>query len=159
LEEKNMNTQEISRLFMASPQPADRRQHKRISPQPDTRILVIDDSTTVVHAVTSMLRQSGYDCLKASEPLNGIYLAKLHQPDLILVDMIMPGINGHQTIRRLRQDPLTEHIPLIAMSANKQEMNNGWVARMGADGYLVKPFSRKLLFHTIEGVLYSMQAA
>jgi CheY-like chemotaxis protein len=154
-----MNALDISRLFMASSRPAERRHHRRIYPQPDTRILVIDDSTTVVHAVTSMLQQSGYHCLKASEALNGIYMAKLYQPDLILMDMVMPGINGQQAIHRLRQDPLTEHIPVIAMSANTPVAAPAWLAQIGAHDYLTKPFSRKSLFHSIEGVLYAMQVA
>jgi len=112
----------------------------------DRSILIIDDSRTVVHALKTILEQAGYSTIAASDGKRGIELALEYQPDLILMDIVMPGINGFKATRLLRKDARTEDIPIIIMSGNEQATEKFWGMRLGANEFLSKPVQRGLLF-------------
>ena len=137
-------------------QPA-RIKERRKQPRPengyDITILVVDDSRTVVAAFKKVLMQAGFTVISATNGEEGVEQAKTHLPDLILMDVVMPVLNGFQATRRIRKDELTSHIPIIIVSGEQQPTELFWGKRVGANGFLTKPIDRGLFFAKIFEIL------
>ncbi len=103
------------------------------------RILIIDDSPTEVHVLKTMLEKAGHQALSATSAEEGLVKAKAEKPDLILMDVVMPGTNGFQATREISKDPDTAHIPVIIVTTKDQETDKVWGMRQGAKEYLTKP--------------------
>jgi CheY-like chemotaxis protein len=108
-----------------------------------TRMLVVDDSPTIRAVLGKMLGQDGYVVQKAVDGESAIDVAKAEQPELIFLDIVLPGINGFAVLRALRHDPLTRHIPIVMISGNQQATEQFYVQRFGADDFIKKPFGQK----------------
>lgn len=117
------------------------------------RVLIVDDSPTEIQKLKSLLKKSGHDVIEAVSGEEGIDVAKANQPDVVLMDIVMPGLNGFQATRQLTQDPTTRHIPVIIVTSKTQETDKVWGKRQGARGYIVKPLDEKLLMRTIDDVI------
>jgi len=117
------------------------------------RILIVDDSPTETYKISSILSKHGYEVLTAGNGEDGLSVAKQQLPDLVLMDIVMPGLNGFQATRQLSRDTATRHIPVIIVTTKDQETDRVWGERQGAKGYLTKPVDGKLLVQTIENVL------
>lgn len=117
------------------------------------RILVVDDSPTEVFRFKEMLNKYGYEVIEAMSGEEGIQMAKNILPDLILMDIVMPGINGFQATRQITRDNLTNHIPIIIVSTKDQETDRVWGKRQGAVDYLTKPIGEKQLIDAIKAHL------
>ena len=110
------------------------------------KILIVDDSPTEVHVLAKILQHGGHQALTASDGEEGITAARTQGPDVILMDVVMPGINGFQATRKLSRDPKTQQIPVLMVTTKDQDTDREWGMRQGAKGYLVKPVdSRELL--------------
>jgi twitching motility two-component system response regulator PilH len=131
----------------------ERRRKKRLNARDDTRALIIDDSPTVVFSLKKILRSAGYITFEALDAESGIDLARAEIPDLIFLDIVLPGVNGFAALRTLRRDPLTRHIPVIMVSGNEQATELFFGSRIGADDFMKKPFSRFEVFARIERLL------
>lgn len=118
-----------------------------------TRVLIVDDSPTETHAFASILKGKGHEVLTAENGTEGVALARQAQPDVVLMDIVMPGLNGFQATRQLSKGDDTAHIPVIIVTTKDQETDRVWGARQGAKGYLVKPINEALLLETIDSVL------
>lgn len=103
------------------------------------RILIVDDSPTEVHVLKTMLEKNGFDTLEANSGEQGIEVAKEHKPDLILMDVVMPGLNGFQATRQLTRDDQTSSIPVIIVTTKDQQTDRVWGMRQGAKDYVTKP--------------------
>ena len=103
------------------------------------KILIVDDSRTERQILRQLLSSRSYRCVLAETGEDGVSLAKAEQPDLILMDVVMPGMNGFQATRTLTRDPATQHIPVIMCSSKSQETDKVWGIRQGAAAYLTKP--------------------
>lgn len=103
------------------------------------RILIIDDSPTEVFAYRRMLEEHGFQVSVATNGEEGIEKARREKPDLILMDVIMPGVDGFQATRRLTKDAETASIPIIMVTTKNQETDRIWGLRQGARDYVVKP--------------------
>ena len=117
------------------------------------RILVVDDSPTETFAMSNILNKYGYEVLSADNGEKGVEMAKLEVPDLVLMDIVMPGINGFQATRQLSKDASTKAIPVIMVTTKNQDSDREWSRIQGAKGFLVKPVIEKELIKTIEAVL------
>ncbi len=106
---------------------------------PVKKILVVDDSPTERHVISELLVRSGYQVITAENGEEGIEKARREKPDLILMDVVMPGLNGYQATRTLTRDETTKHIPIIVCTSKGQETDRIWGLRQGALDYLVKP--------------------
>lgn len=113
-------------------------------------ILVIDDSPTEVYALKAMLERNNFQVTTATSGEEGVTLAKSAHPDLILMDVVMPGLNGFQATRQLTKDPITAEIPIIVVSTKGQQTDKIWASRQGARGYIVKPVKEDELVGSIE---------
>ena len=119
----------------------------------DTTVLIVDDSRTIVHAFKTMLEGAGYQTLAALDGVQAVQVAKQQLPDLILMDIVMPRMNGFEATRLLAGDPKTAPIPIIIISGTDQATDRAWGSRVGAKGFLAKPVPRDLLLTTINTVL------
>ena len=144
-------------LFSRRPSASDRRAKQRMPKNRVIKVLVVDDSRTVVHGLRSVLEQDGYYVMEAYDGMTAIELAKAHQPDIILMDVIMPGLNGFQATRKIRKDPSTHTIPIIIISATEQPTEQFWLTKLGANDFLGKPIIRGDLFNKVESQLYPRQ--
>jgi twitching motility two-component system response regulator PilH len=117
------------------------------------RVLIVDDSPTETYKITEILSRHGYEVLAADNGEEGVALAKKEMPDIVLMDIVMPGINGFQATRQLTKNGSTAHIPIIIVTTKDQETDKLWGKRQGAKGYLTKPVDEKLLVKTIEDAL------
>jgi twitching motility two-component system response regulator PilH len=102
-------------------------------------VLIVDDSPTDVHVMQKALEKHGFRTAAASDGGEGLRLARELHPDLILMDIVMPGVNGFQATRELANDPSTRTIPVIMVTSKAQESDRVWGMRQGAVDYLVKP--------------------
>ncbi len=116
-------------------------------------VLIIDDSPTELHLFQNMLEKSGFETLVADSGEEGIRQAQTARPDCILMDVVMPGMNGFQATRKLTQDPGTRNIPVIMITTKDADTDKIWGMRQGAVEYLVKPIEDKKLVDKINSVL------
>ena len=116
---------------------------------PINKILVVDDSPTERHVLVELLTRKGYQVLTAESGEEGIEKAKSEQPDLVLMDVVMPGLNGYQATRTLNRDDATKHIPVIVCTSKGQETDKIWGLRQGAQDYMVKPINPEELLAKI----------
>ena len=131
----------------------ERRERSRRHARAGTRVLVIDDSPTIVALLKRMLQQNQLEVLEAFDGESGIEIARREVPDLIFLDIVLPGIDGFNALRTLRRDPATKHLPIIMISGNAQATEQFYVQRIGADDFMKKPFSRAEVFMRIEALL------
>ena len=113
------------------------------------KILVVDDSPTERHVLVEMLTSAGYTVITAESGEEGIDKAKAELPDLVLMDVVMPGLNGFQATRTLTRDEETRHIPVIVCTSKSQETDKIWGLRQGAHDYMVKPINGEELLAKI----------
>ena len=106
---------------------------------PIKNVLVVDDSPTERHALTEMLKANGFQVFTAESGEEGVAMTKKVRPDLILMDVVMPGLNGFQATRMISKDEDTKHIPVIICTTKSQETDKVWGMRQGATGYVTKP--------------------
>jgi twitching motility two-component system response regulator PilH len=116
-------------------------------------ILIVDDSPTEVHVIRRVLEKHGYQTAAAGDGAEGIRLARAMKPDLIFMDIVMPGVNGFQATRTLANDPETRSIPVIMVTSKAQETDRIWGMRQGAVDYLVKPVSPAQLVEKAQAAL------
>jgi len=117
------------------------------------RVLIIDDSPTETVTLTNILQKNGHDVLTAANGADGVALARNEQPDLVLMDVVMPGLNGFQATRQLSKGNETSHIPVIIVSTKDQDTDRMWGQRQGAKGYLTKPVNEGQLLSTINDLI------
>ncbi len=110
---------------------------------------MVDDSPTVLNMLKVMLAESGYSTLSATDGEEAVRIAVEEQPDLVLIDTILPRLNGYQVCRRLKSRPDTARIPVIMLTSKPHEDGQSWPAEHGIDGYLIKPFTPKQLLDAI----------
>ena len=116
------------------------------------KVLVVDDSPTERFYLSDILRKSGYEVVTADNGEDGIAKAKKDHPDLILMDVVMPGLNGFQATRQLSRDPVTQTIPVIMCTTKGQETDRVWGMRQGASDYMVKPIVPDMLLGKIKAL-------
>jgi len=116
------------------------------------KILVVDDSATNRHAISEMLAKHGYRCILATTGKEAIEKAKAEKPDLILMDVVMPDMDGFQATRAITRDEETKHIPVIMCTSKNQETDRVWGMRQGASDYLMKPIDAKELVAKIAAI-------
>lgn len=118
-----------------------------------TKILIVDDSPTETHVLKTMLEKHGHEVAIATTGEEGLELAQANGPDVILMDIVMPGVNGFQATRKLSKDPATAAIPVIMISTKDQDTDRIWAMRQGAKDYICKPVTEDELLGKIQSVL------
>ncbi len=116
-------------------------------------VLIVDDSKTQLALVKSWLEQHGLSTLSADNGDLALSLAAAARPDLVLMDIVMPRMNGFQATRKMSRDPRTADIPIILITSKSQKADRVWGLRQGAVDYLVKPVSEHDLLQRVEAAL------
>lgn len=143
----------IKNLFRKETEPSERRSTARVDAREGLRILVVDDSSTVVAVLGKMLRQAGYEVAEAADGEQGLEAAIRDLPDLVFLDIVLPGMSGFAVLRALRRDPRSHHIPVIMISGNLRATEEFYGQRIGADDFMKKPFGRSEVFSRIQALV------
>jgi len=117
------------------------------------RILIVDDSPTQLMAMKRIMEKLGHQSLTAEDGVQAVAAAKRELPDLILMDVVMPNLNGFQATRSIAKDPETAHIPVVLVTTKDQETDKLWGMRQGAKAYLTKPINEAELIKTVQALL------
>jgi twitching motility two-component system response regulator PilH len=141
---KDSRASELARDFAGA--------QNRVGAMAIRKILIVDDSPTERHVLNDMLTKSGYEVVASDNGEDAILKAKSLKPDLILMDVVMPGLNGFQATRAISRDPDTRAIPIILCTSKSQETDKIWGMRQGARDYIVKPVNRDELLEKIAAI-------
>jgi len=117
------------------------------------KILIVDDSPTQIQSLMKILIKNGHETITAEDGDSAVTVAREELPDLILMDVVMPGLNGFQATRHITKTEGTQHIPVIILSSKDQETDKVWAERQGASGYIIKPASEDELMSLINKLL------
>ncbi len=118
-------------------------------------ILIIDDSPTDIRVFSTLLERASHQVIAVSSAEEGIERARAAPPDLIIMDVIMPGMNGFQATRTLTRDPLTAAVPIVMITTKSMETDRVWGMRQGARAFITKPVNEKDLLACINELLSS----
>ena len=116
------------------------------------RVLVVDDSATDRLAMTQMLERLGYSVITAQTGEEGISMAERELPNLILMDVVMPGMTGFQATRAITKSPATAHIPVFVITGKSQATDQAWALKMGAKACLIKPLEPDDFVNQVEAL-------
>ena len=117
------------------------------------RILIVEDNPVNLELVVALLEAAGYEIVTAETARAGLGLAAAEQPDLILMDVQLPGVNGYEATRQLKADPATARIPVVALTAHAMSEEELRAREAGCSGYLAKPLSSQVLLETLRRFL------
>jgi two-component system alkaline phosphatase synthesis response regulator PhoP len=120
---------------------------------PKERILIVDDEEDILELLSVNLRHEGYDTLRAENGEEAVSMASAEKPDLIILDLMLPGVDGLTVCKMIKGSSLTKHIPIIMLTARGQEADIVKGLEHGADDYVTKPFSPKVLAARVKTVL------
>ena len=117
------------------------------------RILIVDDSPSQLMGMKRIVEKLGHEALTAEDGAAGVEAAKANLPDLILMDVVMPNLNGFQATRAISKEATTAHIPVVLVTTKDQETDKVWGMRQGAKAYITKPFTELQLVEVINSLL------
>ena len=116
------------------------------------KILILDDSPSQLLGIQRIVEKLGHESITAEDGAAGVEVAKRELPDMVLMDVVMPNLNGFQATRTLSREATTKHIPVILVTTKDQDTDRMWGLRQGAKAYLTKPFSEDELAEVIERI-------
>jgi chemotaxis family two-component system response regulator PixH len=115
-------------------------------------ILIVEDTPSEMELISHYLRQSGYSVVGAVSAKEALSRAVELKPDVIITDVVMPGMSGFELCRSLKKHPVTEHVPVILCTSKSQEIDRLWGMKQGASAYLMKPFTSEQLVRVVRSV-------
>jgi twitching motility two-component system response regulator PilH len=116
-------------------------------------VMVVDDSVTLREMIADLLKGRGLNVTVASDGVEALEQIKANRPDLVVLDIVMPRMNGYEVCRRLKSDPKTQSLPVVMCSSKSEEFDRYWGMKQGADAYIAKPFHPQELVGTIKQLL------
>jgi twitching motility two-component system response regulator PilH len=119
-------------------------------------ILVVDDVASELQMIGNIIAKAGFKIIKAADGYEAVKFAEEKKPDLVVLDIIMPKMNGFEVVRELRGNQKTEKIPVVLCSQKNTEIDRIWGIEQGADAYLTKPFEPKQLVDIVQRLLNSI---
>lgn len=115
-------------------------------------ILIVEDSPSELELMSHYLQESGYKVVKANGAKEAIEKIKMEEPNVVITDLVMPGMSGFELCRYLKKNPETQKVPIVICSSKSQEIDRLWAMRQGAQAYVTKPYTREQLLHAIKSV-------
>lgn len=115
-------------------------------------ILVVEDTPSEMELMSHYLRESGYSVISAVTAKEALAKAVELRPDVIITDVVMPGMSGFELCRSLKKNPVTERVPIVICTSKNQEIDRLWGMKQGADAYITKPFTREQLVRVVKSV-------
>jgi CheY-like chemotaxis protein len=123
------------------------------------RVLVVDDARDVRNLIAAHLKRGGHTVLLAEDGAEALDIAREHQPDLAIIDIMMPVMNGYELTEKIREIPVTQHLPVIVLTARAGGADRAHAFRVGADAFIQKPFELQRLTEGISSVMLLKDAA
>lgn len=117
-----------------------------------TTILVVEDTPSEMKLISYYLQESGYSVISAVSAKEALTKVIDQKPDVIITDVVMPGMSGFELCRSLKKHPKTKQVPIIICTSKNQEIDRLWAMRQGADAYLTKPFTREELLQVVKSI-------
>jgi twitching motility two-component system response regulator PilH len=121
--------------------------------QPMSTVLVVEDSVPQREMITELLRGIGLSVTVASDGMEALEQMQSQRPDVVVLDIVMPRMNGYELCRRIKADPSTQHVPVVMCSSKGEEFDRYWGMKQGADAYIAKPFQPTELVGTVKQLL------
>jgi twitching motility two-component system response regulator PilH len=121
--------------------------------QPMSTILVVEDSISQREMITELLRGIGLSVTVASDGMEALEQIQSQRPDMVVLDIVMPRMNGYELCRRIKADPSTQNVPVVMCSSKGEEFDRYWGMKQGADAYIAKPFQPTELVGTVKQLL------
>lgn len=115
-----------------------------------SKVLVVDDNRTYLEAISSLLSESGLEVSTAMDGVEAMDIIRQQKPDVVVLDIVMPGMNGYEVCREVKKDESTKHIRIVVCSTKDQVFDIEWAKRNQADAYVTKPFKPQELLATIK---------
>jgi twitching motility two-component system response regulator PilH len=116
-------------------------------------ILIVEDSPSELELMSHYLQEGGYNVIKASGAKEAIEKALVQKPDVIVTDVVMPGMSGFELCRSLKRNPITAKVPIVICSSKNQAIDRLWAMKQGASDYITKPYTREHLLRAIKSVV------
>lgn len=117
------------------------------------KILVVEDSPSERELITDYLEEGGYTVISAEDAKIALEKTKMQKPDLIITDVVMPGMNGFELCRNLKKNPETKNLPIVVCTSKNQELDKLWGMKQGVDIYLTKPCTREEILRAVRTVV------
>ena len=117
------------------------------------KVLIVEDSLTQRQIISELLKDSGLTVTVACDGMEALEHIQKHSPDIVVMDIVMPRMNGYELCRRIKSDPKTQNVPVVMCSSKSEEFDRYWGMKQGADAYISKPFQAKELIGTIKQLL------
>lgn len=118
-----------------------------------SKVLVVEDSTPQREMITELLRGSGLDVAVANDGVEALEQIQGAPPDIVVLDIVMPRMNGYELCRKIKADPVTQNVPVVMCSSKGEEFDRYWGMKQGADAYIAKPFQPTELVGTVKQLL------
>lgn len=118
-----------------------------------SKVLVVEDSLAQRQMISDLLKDSGLTVAVASNGVEALKQVETYAPDIVVLDIVMPQMNGYELCRRLKSDPKTKDVPVVMCSSKGEEFDRYWGMRQGADAYIAKPFQPMELIGTVKQLL------
>lgn len=116
-------------------------------------VLVVEDSLTQQEMIKDLLKESGLEVSVANDGIEALDFIQGNPPDLVILDIVMPKMNGYEVCRRIKSDPTTQNLPVVMCSSKGEEFDRYWGMKQGADAYIAKPFQPTELVGTVKQLL------
>ncbi|HIK44248.1 MAG TPA: response regulator [Leptolyngbyaceae cyanobacterium M65_K2018_010] len=116
-------------------------------------VLVVEDSLSQREMITDLLKGIGLEVTMAADGVEALEQIHTHPPDVVVLDIVMPRMNGYELCRRIKADPITQHLPVVMCSSKGEEFDRYWGMKQGADAYIAKPFQPAELVGTVKQLL------
>ncbi len=118
-----------------------------------TTVLVVEDTPSEMALITSFLKDAGYSVIAATDAKEALEKVTQYKPDVVVTDVVMPGMSGFELCRSLKKNPETEKLPIVVCTSKNQELDRLWAMKQGADAYITKPFTREDLLRALKSVV------
>jgi two-component system, chemotaxis family, response regulator PixH len=116
-------------------------------------VLIVEDTPSERELLIHYLEQGGYRVIDAGNAAEGLSKALTQKPDVIITDIVMPGMSGFELCRSLKRHPETENVPIVVCSSKDQHIDRVWGLKQGATIYITKPFTREQLIHAVQSLV------
>ncbi|ABW25951.1 MULTISPECIES: PleD family two-component system response regulator [Acaryochloris] len=116
-------------------------------------VLVVDDGPAELELICSYLREGGYTVISTTDAKDALAKAESQKPDLVVTDVVMPGMSGFELCRSLKKNEATQQLPVVICTSKNQDLDKLWGKKQGADAYVTKPFTREDLLQAVQSVV------
>jgi twitching motility two-component system response regulator PilH len=115
-------------------------------------VLVVEDTFSEMELICSYLREGGYNVITTSDAKDALTKAEQQKPDVVVTDVVMPGMSGLELCRSLKKNPATQKLPIVVCTSKNQDLDRMWAMKQGADAYVTKPFNKEDLIKAVKSV-------